>query len=185
MVAVFVGQSWISSVVPENVEISGAAIESGRLVMADPKLEGFTSADRAYEMTADRAIQDIGSTERVDLEGIRARLPFDEKNWIDVDALSGTFDRAANTLAIDSELTMKTDTGITALLKSATVDIGAGNLDTADPVDITMEGMRIEADSMSVRDKGAVMVFQNRVHVVIDAKRLQTAANAEGASNDN
>lgn len=185
MVAAFAGQSWISSVVPDAVSIGGAAIESGRLVMADPKLEGVTSQNRAYSMTADRAIQDIGAADRVDLEGIRARLPFESDNWIEVGASKGTFDRTANTLDIDSEVTVKTDTGITALLKSARLDIGAGNLDTDDPVDISMDGTRVLADSLSVRDKGAVMVFQNRVRVVIDAKRLQTAANDDGAGNEN
>lgn len=186
MVVAFVGQSWISSVTPEAVSVSGAAIESGRLVMSDPKLEGVTSENRAYSMTADRAIQDIGAADRVDLEGIRARLPFESDNWIDVDASKGTFDRTANTLDIQSEVTVKTDTGITALLKSARLDIGAGSLDTDDPVDISMDGTRVLADSFSVREKGAVMVFQDRVRVVIDAKRLQTAANGdEGAGNEN
>ena len=179
MMVAFAARSWVTTVVPAEVEFAGAAIESGRLVMADPKLEGFTSENRQYRMTAERAIQDIGSTDRVDLEGIKARLPFDDENWIHVSAPSGTFDRAANTLALDDHLTFRTDTGITAQLKSARVDIAAGNLDTPDPVDITMEGTHIVADSLSVRDKGALLVFQNRVRVVIDAKRLQTASNAE------
>jgi lipopolysaccharide export system protein LptC len=185
MMVAFAGQSWLSSAIPESVEIGGAAIEDGRLVMADPKLAGFTKEDRAYTMTANRAIQDIGSADRVDLEGIKAKLPFDDESWIHVRAPTGTFDRTANTLDIDSDVTVKTDTGITARLKSAMVDIGAGNLDTADPVDITMDGTHVVADSLSVREKGKVMLFQNRVRVVIDAKRLQTASTADGAQNEN
>lgn len=185
MVVAFVARSWVPTVTPAGVEIGGAAIEGGRLVMADPKLEGFTSENRRYRMTAERAIQDIGSADRVDLEGIKARLPFDGSNWIHVKAPTGTFDRAANTLDLEDDLTFRTDTGITALLKSAKVDISAGNLDTPDPVDITMEGTHIVADSLSVRDKGAVMVFRNRVRVVIDARRLQTASNAEDIANEN
>lgn len=185
MMIAFAARSWVATVVPAEVQFGGAAIESGRLVMADPKLEGFTSDNRQYRMTAERAIQDIGSADRVDLEGIKARLPFDKSNWIHVRAPTGTFDRAANTLDLEDNLTFRTDTGITALLKSAKVDISAGNLDTPDPVDITMEGTHIAADSLSVRDKGAVMLFQNRVRVVIDAKRLQTASTGEDITNEN
>lgn len=185
LVAAFVGKSWLATPLDVGVDISGTAIEGGRLVMADPKLEGFTSDKRAYKMTAERAIQDIGSQERIDLEGIDARLPFEKDSWMSVKAPTGTLDREANTLEIDSDITMVTSTGITALLKSATVDIEAGNLDTNDPVNITLDGTTIEADSLTVRDKGAVMVFERRVRVMIDAKRLQTASSQNGATNEN
>lgn len=184
MVAAFVARSWILTGAPESIAISGAAIEGGRLVMADPKLEGFTDENRPYSMTAFRAIQDIGSADRVDLEGIKARLPFDSDNWIHVKAPSGIYDRAANTLDINSEVSVKTDSGIVANLKSARLDIAAGNLDSPHPVEISMDGTQIAADSLSVRDKGAVMVFQDRVRVVIDAKRLQTAR-ADGVRDEN
>jgi lipopolysaccharide export system protein LptC len=181
MVVVFVGKSWLAN--PGggvSVNLGETAIEGGRLVMSDPKLDGFTRDNRAYSMTAQRAIQDIGNASKIDLEGIDAKLPFDAKNWITVAAKSGVLDRDANTLGLDSDITFETDTGIRALLRSAVVDIGAGNLDTEEPVDITLDGARIEADSMRVRDKGAVMIFENRVRMEIDAKRLQTAAHARG-----
>jgi lipopolysaccharide export system protein LptC len=40
-------------------------------------------------------------------------------------------------------------------------------------VDISLEGAHITADSMSVRDKGAVLVFENRVRMQIDGGRLK------------
>jgi lipopolysaccharide export system protein LptC len=53
------------------------------------------------------------------------------------------------------------------------VDIATGSLETSDPVDISLDGAHITADSMSVRDKGAVMVFENRVRMQIDGGRLK------------
>ena len=182
MVVAFVGKSWISAPTGVSVDLGGTSIDSGRLVMADPKLDGFTSDDRPYKMSASRAIQDIGNASRIDLEGIDARLPFADENWMTVAAKTGVFDRDANTLSIDSDLEMNTDTGIRALLRSATVDIGNGSLETKDPVDITLDGSRIEADSLLVRDKGAVMIFKDRVRMQIDAKRLQQAS-VEGQTN--
>lgn len=185
MIAGFVGKSWLSAPPGVSVDLGATAIENGRLVMADPRLDGFTSDNRSYTMTAARAIQDIGGDGRIDLEEIDARLPFDESNWLTVAARTGSLDRQANTLALDNEITFTTDSGITAHLKSATVDMAAGSLDTADPVDITLEGARIEADSLSVRDRGAVMIFENRVRMEIDGKRLQTAATPDGGTDEN
>lgn len=184
-IAAFVGVSWLSAPTGVSVGIGATAIENGRLVMSDPKLDGFTSDNRAYSMSAARAVQDLGNAARIDLEGIDARLPFDEANWITVAARSGMLDRSANTLALNSEVTVATDTGIKAVLQSATVDIAAGNLDTDDPVAITLDGARIEADSLQVRERGAVMIFENRVRMQIEGGRLTTASTSEGGANEN
>lgn len=185
MVAGFVAKSWIA--VPEGVSanLGGTAIEDGRLVMADPRLDGFTSDDRAYSVTAARAVQDIGNSSRIDLEQIDAKLPFEADKWMTVAAKSGVYDRDASKLDITSEMTVKTDTGITALFQSASVDMAAGSLETRDPVDITLDGARITADSLSVTDRGGVMVFENRVRMHLDGNRLQTASKSGGENNEN
>lgn len=177
MIAGFAGKSWLSTPQTLPIDLSALAIEDGRLVMTDPKLDGLAGKDgRPYSMTALRAVQDIGGSGRIDLEGIDARLPIDEKGWMTVSAPSGVFDREANRLDIDSELTVESDDGMKAVFQSAVVDIATGSLDTSDPVDISLDGAHITADSMSVRDKGAVLVFENRVRMTIDGGKLRGAA---------
>lgn len=185
MVAGFVAKSWIAAPAGVSANLGGTAIEDGRLVMADPRLDGFTSDDRAYAVTAARAVQDIGDSSRIDLEQIDAKLPFEADKWMTVAAESGIYDRDAGKLDITSEMTVKTDTGITALFKSASVDMAAGSLKTQDPVDITLDGARITADSLSVTDKGGVMIFENRVRMHIDGQRLQSASKNGGDNNEN
>ncbi len=184
MVVGFVAKSWVAAPEGVSANLGGTAIEDGRLVMADPRLDGFTADDRAYSVTAARAVQDIGGSGRIDLEEIDARLPFDTESWMTVAARSGIYDRDASTLDITSEMTVKTDTGITALFKSASVDMAAGSLKTQDPVDITLDGARITADSLSVTDRGGVMVFENRVRMHLDGQRLQTASGTGGDDNN-
>lgn len=176
MVAGFVAKSWISAPEGVSVDLGGTAIEGGRLVMASPKLDGFTSDNRAYTMTAKRAIQDLGDATRIDLEGIDARLPFETDNWLTVAARTGVYDREANTLDLGEDITVQTDTGVLALLKSATVDIATGSIDTVEPVDIKLEGANIQADSMTIRENGAVMIFDKRVRMEIAGNRAQAAA---------
>ena len=182
MMVIFAGKSWLSA--PGNLDFDAGAlaIEGGRLVMTDPRLDGAAgSSGRSYVMTASRAIQDIGMSGRVDLEGIDAKFPVSDKGWLNVTAPSGVFDRDANRLNFDSEMTITDDDGMRAVLQSAVVDIAAGNLDTSDPVDITLDGAHITADSMAVRDKGAVLIFENRVRMQIEGGRLGGVA-AEGES---
>lgn len=185
MIVAFAGRSWLWVPQALPIDLRSLAIEDGRLVMTDPKLDGLTGSNgRPYSMTATRAVQDIGMSGRIDLEGIDARLPVDESGWMSVSAASGVFDREANRLAIDSELTMTSDDGMKAVLQSAVVDIASGSLDTADPVDISLEGAHISADSMSVRDKGAVLVFKDRVRMTIESGRLRGAPTENGRLRD-
>lgn len=182
MIAAFAARSWLAAPGVVPFDLGSLAIEGGRLVMSDPRLDGVTgSADRPYTMTATRAIQDIGTNGRVDLEGIDARLPVDEKGWVTVTAPTGVFDREANRLDINSEMTIIGDDGLKAVLQSAVVDIAAGDIDTPDPVDITLDGAHISADSMTVRDKGAVLIFENRVRMEIEGGRLGGVAAGRGS----
>ena len=61
----------------------------------------------------------------------------------------GIYDREKNTLDIPSAITVKTTDGMTAMLQSAYLEIGQGNLSTKDPVDIKLDGAQIVADAMS------------------------------------
>src|SRR5690606_41120369 len=123
--------------------------------------------NRAYSMTAKRAVQDIGDTSRIDLEGIDARLPFETSNWITVAARTGAYDRAANTLKLGEDVVVTTDTGVKAKLRSANVDIASGSINTTDPVDITLDGAKLQAETMTIRENGAVLIFDRRVHMAI------------------
>jgi lipopolysaccharide export system protein LptC len=181
----FFATSWLATPLGVSFDLGATAIEDGRIVMSDPRLDGFTGNDRPYSMAASRAMQDLGNTNIIDLEGIEAKLPFDDANWVNIAAKSGTLDRTANTLNLNDKIELSTDTGITAVLQSAKVDFRGGNLDSDTPVDITLSGARIEADSFQVRDRGAVMIFDKRVRMEIEPQRLQTAKSGEGGANEN
>jgi len=181
-VAVFIGAVYFSSPGSLGFQLGSTSVENGRLVMQNPKLDGFTSDNRAYSMSASRASQIIGQGNLIDLEGIDARLPLDADDWVTVTAETGTFDRAANRLDVTSPLRARTEKGIDARLQSAHVDIASGSLETSDPVEIDLDGARVSADSMKIMDDGAVMIFENRVRMRIESDKLQSAANTSGAT---
>jgi len=164
-----------------SVNLGGTTLEGGRLVMANPELDGFTPDNRPYSMQAERATQAIGNTSVIHLEKIGARLPIDLENWAEVDAEAGVFDREANTLALNDGVIISMDTGMTANLRSAVVDIGLGAMSTSDPVEITMEGSRLSANSMRVAERGGVLIFENRVRMEVDMQQLEDARTNEEA----
>ncbi|WEX09553.1 LPS export ABC transporter periplasmic protein LptC [Chelativorans sp. AA-79] len=170
----FFGYSLLSPTGLEAIDLDSATIEGGSLVMHNPSLNGFTSEDLPYSMTAERARQPIGSdTGPIELEKIRATLPIDEEHKATISAGGGVFDRQANKLVLDDEITVTMSSGIVARLQSANVDIESNDLATDDPVEIEMEGMRVNADTFQATEGGSKLIFEKRVRVELDPARLR------------
>lgn len=177
----FVGYSFLFSVGGGAVDPGSMSIESGNLVMDNPSLDGFTSDNRPYSMTAERARQAIGGdANAIALEEITATVPIDSENQAMISAGSGTFDRQNDRLTLQDAVTLRTTSGVVARLKSAEVDIATSELKTDEPVEIDMEGMRVRANTFR-SDGGKRLIFEDRVRVEIDPKQMQrAAAGAEG-----
>lgn len=175
--------SYIVTPVTVAVKTNDSAFSDGKLVMANPKLEGFTKQNLPYAMTAVRAIQEVSKEHLIALEGISARLPIDSDITAVVDASTGTYDRDKNTLDLNSEITITTNDGMVAKLKSAFLDMGKGNMKTNEPVDISRAGSRITSDTMSVEDNGKVLIFEKRVRVNIDPTQAKAANKTSGDPN--
>jgi lipopolysaccharide export system protein LptC len=179
----FFGYSYISTPMKLSMDVASSAISNGKLVMSNPKLEGVTKDNLSYSMTASRALQKLDNTGSIELEGMKAKLPVNDKNWAMIDAPKGVYDSGKNTLDITSEITVTTTDGMAAKLKSAFIDLGKGDLKTGDPVDIALKGTKIAADSMTVLENGKVLVFDKRVRVEISPDRFKTAEEANGDTN--
>jgi lipopolysaccharide export system protein LptC len=163
-----------------SIDLASSTIEGGRLIMANPRLAGYSADNRPYEMKAVRAIQEISNDNVVDLEQIGARMPVGLKEWATIEAASGRLVKSKNRLTINSPALVKTTNGMEARLKSAVIDIGNGVLTTDEPVEIDLDGSLVTADSMVVSDGGQVIVLENRVKVQIEASRINTASVGEG-----
>ncbi len=178
----FVGYSFLASPAAVSVEAEGAVFTEGKLVMASPKLEGFTKDGRPYSVIAARAVQDFELQDIINLEGIDAKMPVEKDNWARVEAKSGIYDRTANTLDVKSDILVTTTNGMVAKLKSAFLDIAEGSLKTTDPVDIQLNGSRVTANSMAVLENGKLVVFETRVRMNIDPARMKAAQAASGGT---
>ncbi|TIN13399.1 MAG: LPS export ABC transporter periplasmic protein LptC [Mesorhizobium sp.] len=175
--------SYLAAPVSISVQADGTAFSDGKLVMANPKLNGFTKQKLPYSLTATRATQDVGKQGIIDLEGINAKLPVASDNVVAVNAAHGIYDRDANTMDLTSDVLVTTSDGMEAKFKSVFLDMGKGSMKTDNPVDVRRGGSRITADSMSVEENGKVVVFETRVRVNIDAASLKAAEAKGGEQN--
>jgi lipopolysaccharide export system protein LptC len=170
----FAAYSYISVPGSVSFDLSESAYVDGKLVMANPKLDGYTKENRPYSMTATRALQHIkdqGSI--VELEGIDAEVPVNDTVVAKIGADHGVYDRDKNTLDVQSPIVIKTTDGMMATFQSAYLDIEKGNMTTDEPVDIRMDGGQITADAMSVLENGKVLIFEKRVRMEIKPGRLK------------
>jgi lipopolysaccharide export system protein LptC len=159
-----------------------AEMSDGRIIMANPKLEGFTGDKRPYKMVAERAIQQSAASTAVELEKITADLPFGKGATAKVTAASGVFDNSSNSLDLSSSILLTTSDGMTANLQTAKVNIATSEMSTDQPVDIKTAGSHITADSMKITNGGKVVIFENRVRLNIDSKQLKQAKAADSAA---
>jgi lipopolysaccharide export system protein LptC len=177
----FVGWNYLAIPTVNGISLAGAAITDGKLVMANPRLDGFTKDKLPYSMTAARAIQDLANTSVIRLEDIDATLPVDPARSATVTAKSGVYDNDRSVLMFDSAMTVTTADGMVANLNSARLDMDAGTLSTKDAVEIRTGGSRITAQSMVMSDKGNVIVFEKRVRVDIEPRKTSgNTANGNG-----
>ncbi|PSH67630.1 LPS export ABC transporter periplasmic protein LptC [Phyllobacterium brassicacearum] len=169
--------SWFTffstSSVPSNISLDNAGIEDGKLVMTNPKLDGFTKDKLPYKMSAVRALQEVGNSNVISLEGIDAEIPLGTELRAQVKAKSGVFDNANRQLTLDSDISLTTSDGITARLQSADIDIAGNSMSTDQPVSINNSNSQITADSMQITESGKVMTFEKRVRLVIQPAKLQ------------
>lgn len=184
MIAAFVGYTYLTKPAQVSVDAAvGSSISDGKLVMSNPKLEGFTKDGKPYSMTARRAVQSFEQQGVIDLEGIDGTMTVEDGNAARVVAETGVYDRGKNTLDLKTEITVTTTSGIVATLQSAFLDIDKGTLLTTDPVEITSNGSMIVADSMSLLDNGKLIVFEKRVRMTIDQSKAGAAQKGGGETN--
>lgn len=180
VVVAFVVVSWLDNLVPDGVGIESVVIRDGKLVMQSPVMSGQSSDARPYTMRAARAIQDLSIPDVIVLEDIIADLPAPNGDKAILNAISGTYNRTAQTMMFDQAFSLTTEAGMTAQLQSANIDMASGGLTSDAPVSISSGGASVVAQSMQITDKGRVIIFHDKVRMTINPSALKSK---DGATN--
>jgi lipopolysaccharide export system protein LptC len=153
---------------------SGMAVSGSTITMDQPKLTGFNSERRAYEVIASRAEQDIGSPQKIDLSQLAARMQLAGDGWARLESNQGFLDNDAQKLKLNKDVVVTSNTGYTADMTSADVDLESGRVVSEEPVKVTLEAGTINSDRLEIRDGGDLIIFQGRVRM--NLKPGKTAA---------
>lgn len=170
---IFIGVAVIRAYVPENLSIESARIENGKIVMQRPSISGRNSDGINYSMVANRALQDIENPNKISLEDVKAAVPINDEVIARVTATGADFDRGADMLDLTAPFDVNLSNGITARFKSAHLNIPGGVMDSPDPVNISMNGGSIVADSLKITDKGHTITLIGQVRVNIDPAAIR------------
>lgn len=166
IVVVGVATTWLARSLPGDISVTGTSIEDGRVVMQDPRMSGVDSQERPYEMRAERAIQSLTGG-GVDLEKVTATLAVGDDTTADITAAAGFYDSETNQLRLTDGIEVETSNGIAIRLATADIDLAAGTMQGAGPVEIDTPNQTIRSSSLTVSEGGKVLSFGGRVKMVI------------------
>lgn len=174
---IFVAVSIVRSLLPENIEVKGATIENGQIVMEKPAISGRNADGIFYSMTAARALQSIASPNIMTLENIAAQMPVNDQIIAKVNAKGGIYDRSANTLDMTQPFSLHLSSGLIANFRSAKLDVKNGTMTSKDTVSITAPKATVVAQSINIEDKGQTIVFDGGVQVNMHADVIHEKGN--------
>jgi lipopolysaccharide export system protein LptC len=181
LVAAFAGVTLFNRFTPD-VSIEATAIESGRIVMQAPQMRGSAGDGRQYVVEAERALQDVTNPNSINLENVKAKVPFGTGTMADIAAASGHFDNGKRVLSINGDLNITTTDGMSAVLKDATFNLDAESVTTAKPVSIAMKTATINAAAMDVEQGGKILRFTGGVRLVMQGDGLVSSSTGTDTS---
>ncbi|GGE32526.1 hypothetical protein GCM10007276_07240 [Agaricicola taiwanensis] len=157
---------------------STSAISGSTITMVEPRLTGYNSQRRPYEVIASRAEQDIAAPQKIDLDQLAARMQLEGDGWARLESSRGFFDNEGQTLRLNKDVSVTSNTGYHATMNSADVDLEAGRVTSNEPVAVTFDAGDLKADRMEIRDGGDLIIFQGRVRMKIEPSKTS----AKGAT---
>ncbi len=142
-------------------EIANVLIQGTKVTMQKPRLTGYTSDGRAYQLSAEAAAQDVTKPDFVQLQRIRANMEMADKSTVDLWADDGVYDMKGDMLTLNNNIHPVSSTGYEARLSQALVDVRKGNVVSNMPVWVKLLDGWLNAKRLEINDKGDVVRFSD------------------------
>ena len=141
--------------------------------MEAPRLAGYTRDQRAYELSARAAAQDITKPDLVELKEIRAKLDMQDKSVMEMTAATGVYDAKSEMLTLGQNIVLSSSTGYEGRLSEAVIDIRKGNIVSEKPVEVKMLQGTLNANRLEVVDAGDVVRFEGGVVMIMNLNKSE------------
>ena len=149
------------------VDYSGLVVSGTKVTMQAPRIAGFTSDSRPYEVTARAAAQDVANPDTIELQGLHGKSEMPDKTAFDLTADTGIYDSKAEMLTLRQNIILKSTSGFDVYLSEATVDVHSSNVVSEKPVRVVMQQGIINANRMEVADSGGTIKFGGGVNMTL------------------
>jgi len=146
-------------------------IEGTKVTMELPRVTGFTSDQRPYELTATTAVQDLARLDVLDLNDLRAKVDLKDGQHVNITSIGGVYDTKAEVLRLNQRIIVTTSTGYEGHLTEATVLTGKGVITSDNPVDLKLPNGFLHAKRLEVRDNGAFIRFYDGVDLILNPEQ--------------
>ena len=141
--------------------------DSGRLTMQNARFLGTDDSGQPYTVTTDEAWQDPAEQDVVYLGPMQGDISLTSGAWIAVSALSGKFDRLAETLVLEQDVSVFTDEGYELHTEKAEFDLSLGTGWGDDPVSGQGPAGLLEAEGFRLSEADGKIHFVGPVRMTL------------------
>ena len=164
------------------VDAGNLVVSGTKITMEKPHLSGFTHDERAYELSADAAKQDLTKPDLIELRNIHAKVQMQDKSSMEMSAATGVYNSKSETLKLDQNIVLSSTTGYSGQLSEALVDIRKGHVVSEQPVAVQMLKGTLNAKRLEIIDSGELVRFDGGVTMTLmlgDAAGSQTKSGVQ------
>ena len=126
------------SALPDNFSVAQSTLNGTRVTMEMPKLSGFRSDGRPYDVRARSGVQDIRTPSIIELNDLDARFDTRGGASLRVAAPRGVYDGSKDFMRLYNGVRIASESGYDIRMQDADVDFKQGHITTANPVSVVM-----------------------------------------------
>lgn len=149
------------------LDLGNLVVSGTKITMERPRISGFTPDNRAYDLSATAAAQDLTQPDLVELNQLQARIDMQDKSKVEVSANNGVYNSKQETLTLRQNILLTSSTGYAARLSEAVIDVRKGNVVSERPVSVDLLNGTLDANRLEVKDAGERVVFGGGVTMVL------------------
>jgi lipopolysaccharide export system protein LptC len=155
---------------PGKISLSGT-----KIVMELPRLNGFTTDSRPYELTARAAAQDLTKPEILELKDISAQVELKDGQHVTIKSINGVYDTKGELLRLNDHITVNSSSGYEGHLSEATINVTSGNIVSESPVELKLPNGLLNANRLEIVENGALILFGGGVEMTINPDQARGA----------
>jgi lipopolysaccharide export system protein LptC len=165
------------------INLDGLVVSGSKITMEQPHLSGFTRDQRAYELSAAAAAQDLTAPNLVELRDLHAKVALQDNNTMQMAAAFGVYNNKSETLKLERDIQLSSTNGYEGYLSEAIIDIRQGSVLSDKPVKLKMLQGTLDANRLEIVESGNLVRFLGGV--VMDVMLPQNAAASAKADGTN